>query len=324
MKMAWLVTGSAGFIGSNLCTMLLKNGHKVIGFDNLSTGKKSNIDRVMKNAHGRYNFVEGDVCDKDKISKIISSGIDVVVHLAAQGSVQKSFSNVAFNNRQNIDGFLNVFTAAGENNIAQFLYASSCAVYGETDVLPITEEHCPNPVSPYASSKLMNDLLSQNLSHIYPNTTAIGLRFFNIFGPWQDPFGDYAAVVPRWIDACIAGNKPIIFGDGSATRDFCYVGNVCELVEKLGIGKLEKISGVYNIASGKSISLNELFSEIVTALKEKNIKLDFDKADYQPWRDGDIKHSLGSIELASKKLDFAPLVVLKGGILKILSEQYGL
>jgi UDP-N-acetylglucosamine/UDP-N-acetylgalactosamine 4-epimerase len=324
MVSKWLITGSAGFIGSNLCKMLLEKGYEVVGYDNLSTGKQSNINRVMKNAQGRYNFVEGDICDKDKISKFISSGIDVVVHLAAQGSVQKSFSNVAFNNRQNIDGFLNVFTAAAENNIAKFLYASSCAVYGETDVLPITEEHCPNPVSPYASSKLMNDLLSQNLSHIYLNTTAIGLRFFNIFGPWQDPFGDYAAVVPRWIDAFITGNKPIIFGDGSATRDFCYVGNVCELVEKLGIGKLEKISGVYNIASGKSISLNELFSEIVTALKEKNIKLDFDKADYQPWRDGDIKHSLGSIELASKKLYFNPLVDLKDGVLKILNEQYGL
>jgi UDP-N-acetylglucosamine/UDP-N-acetylgalactosamine 4-epimerase len=324
MNVTWLVTGSAGFIGSNLCTMLLQNEHKVIGFDNLSTGKQSNIDRVMKNAQGRYNFVEGDICDKDKISKIISSEIDVVVHLAAQGSVQKSFSNVAFNNRQNIDGFLNVFNAAGENNIAKFIYASSCAVYGETDVLPITEELCPNPVSPYASSKLMNDLLSQNLSHLYPKTYTVGLRFFNIFGPWQDPFGDYAAVVPRWIDACIEGKQPIIFGDGSATRDFCYVGNVCELVENIGIGKIGNTSGVYNISSGVSISLNELYLEIIGALKEKYIKLNFGKADYQPWRDGDIKHSLGSIELARKKLDFAPSVDLRDGILNILSEQYGL
>jgi UDP-N-acetylglucosamine/UDP-N-acetylgalactosamine 4-epimerase len=322
--MKWLVTGSAGFIGSNLCTMLLKKGHKVIGLDNFSTGKQSNVDRVMENAQGLYHFIEGDICDKDKIHKIISSGIDVVVHLAAQGSVQKSFSNVAFNNRQNIDGFLNVFQAAGENNIAKFLYASSCSVYGETDVLPITENHCPNPLSPYATSKFMNDLLNQNLSHLYPNTTTIGLRFFNIFGPWQDPNGDYAAVVPRWIDACIEGKQPIIFGDGSATRDFCYVGNVCEIVEKLGIQKIKKPSGVYNIASGESISLNELYIEIVAALKEKNIKLNFDKSEYQPWRDGDIKHSLGSIDLAKKNLGYISSVNLKEGILNILTDQYGL
>jgi len=324
MSLRWLITGSAGFIGSNLCTMLLNNGHKVIGFDNLSAGKQENIDRVMNGAKGRYQFIEGDICDKDKISEVIKKDIDVVVHLAAQGSVQKSFAEVAFNNRQNIDGFLNVYTATGENKISQFIYASSCAVYGETNVLPITEELCPNPVSPYASSKLMNDLLSQNLSHLYPETNAVGLRFFNIFGPWQDPFGDYAAVVPRWIDACIEGKQPIIFGDGSATRDFCYVGNVCELVENIGIGKIGNTSGVYNISSGVSISLNELYLEIIGALKEKYIKLNFGKADYQPWRDGDIKHSLGSIELARKKLDFAPSVDLRDGILNILSEQYGL
>jgi UDP-N-acetylglucosamine 4-epimerase len=323
MSMTWLVTGSAGFIGSNLCKVLLDNGHTVIGYDNLSTGKRANVERVMESAQGRYDFVEGDICNKEQITKVLTKGVDVVVHLAAQGSVQKSFADVVFNNRQNIDGFLNVYTATAEHKITRFIYASSCAIYGETDRLPITEEHCPNPLSPYASSKLMNDFLTQNLAHIYPATKSIGLRFFNIFGPWQDPKGDYAAVVPRWIDACLAGNKPIIFGDGSATRDFCYVGNVCELVENIGVGKVSDIFGVYNIASGVSTSLNTLYTNIVGSLKTKGVNLNFDSAEHLPWREGDIKHSLGSIALANKELVFSPSVDLNNGILKILNEQYG-
>ncbi len=324
MSFTWLVTGSAGFIGSNLASRLLRRGDNVIGIDNLSAGKQSNVDRVMAESKGAYTFVKGDICNKDDVAKCFDFGVDAVVHLAAQGSVQKSFVDVAYNNRQNIDGYLNVLTASGERGVSQFIYASSCAIYGDTDVLPIDEKQCPDPVSPYASSKLLNDLLGKNLSSQYPNMTITGLRFFNIFGPWQDPDGDYAAVIPKWIDLCVAGKQPIIFGDGSATRDFCYVGNICDLIENIGsseAGALE--SGVYNIASQTPTSLNDLFAAVTTGLTGKGVSIHFDKPDYKPWRDGDIVHSMGSIGLVREKLGFEPKVDLKQGIEMILSEQYG-
>ncbi len=323
MSLTWLVTGSAGFIGSNLCSQLLARGDKVIGLDNLSTGKQANVDRVLASAEGRYTPIKGDICNPDDIQQCFRSQVDVVVHLAAQGSVQKSFADVAGNNRQNIDGFLNMLRASGEHKVAQFIYASSCAVYGDSDDLPISESHCPDPVSPYASSKLMNDLLNRNLAHLYADTRITGLRFFNIFGPWQDPFGDYAAVVPKWSDLCIEGKQPIVYGDGTATRDFCYVGNVCNLVESIGSGKLGRGTGIYNVASGVSITLNELYEAVTGALVKKGIQLNFDAPNYQPWREGDILHSLGAIDLARKELNFEPKIGLAEGIDRILTEQYG-
>ena len=323
-NLKWLVTGSAGFIGSNLCQRLLARGDSVIGLDNLSTGKQANVDRLMSVGEGRYRQILGDICDPGAIEEGFADGIDVVVHLAAQGSVQKSFADVAFNNRQNIDGFVNMLCASGEHKIGQFIYASSCAVYGDTEVLPISESQCPDPVSPYASSKLMNDLLSRNLAHLYPQTKITGLRFFNIFGPWQDPFGDYAAVIPKWIDLCMEGKRPILYGNGSATRDFCYVGNVCGLIEKIGSVQAEHPGGVYNVASEVAVSLNELYEAVTAALAGKQISLDFDGPDYRPWREGDILHSLGSIELARRELGFEPEIDLRAGIELILSEQYGL
>lgn len=323
MANTWLVTGSAGFIGSNLCTRILADGGNVIGLDNFSTGKKENVNRVLAGADGRYRFVEGDICDRASVASLLD-GVDVVVHLAAQGSVQKSFADVFHNNRQNIDGFVSMLTAAGDKGVNSFIYASSCAIYGDTEELPIGESHCPKPLSPYASSKLMNDLLARNLAHLYPQMRIAGLRFFNIFGPWQDPFGDYAAVIPRWIDRCLAGQRPIIFGDGGATRDFCYVGNVCDLVVRIGKGQAGVAQGVYNVASGKGVSLNGLYAAVVEALRGRGIETPFDGPEYLPWREGDIVHSLGDIELARRELGFEPAIDLRAGIDRILSEQYGL
>jgi UDP-N-acetylglucosamine 4-epimerase len=319
----WLVTGGAGFIGSNLCTRILAVGGNVIGLDNFSTGKRQNVDRVMAMANGRYRFVEGDVCDRKLVSGLLE-GVDTVVHLAAQGSVQKSFADVSYNNRQNIDGFVAVLTATGEVGVPRFIYASSCAVYGDTKELPISEILCPRPMSPYASSKLMNDLLAWNLKHLYPRTRIAGLRFFNIFGPWQDPYGDYAAVIPRWIDLCISGQRPIVFGDGSATRDFCYVGNVCDLVIRIGTGQAGEAQGVYNIASGLATSLSDLCATILDALRSRGVKLSFDGPEHKPWREGDIVHSLGDIALAARALGFSPAIGLREAIEALLKEQYGL
>lgn len=319
----WLITGSAGFIGSNLCSNLLDLGVQVIGVDNLSTGKHANVARVMSNSEGRYRFVEGDVCDHQLIAEL-ASGVDAVVHLAAQGSVQKSFTDINHNNRQNIDGFVSVLTAAGIKEVPHFVYASSCALYGDTDQLPIGEHLCPRPLSPYASSKLMNDLLANNLTHQYPRTRITGLRFFNIFGPWQDPHGDYAAVIPRWIDRCLSGQRPIIFGDGGATRDFCYVGNVCDLVRDIGFGRTGGARGVYNVASGRATSLSSLCQSVLSALRGRGVELPFDAPEHRPWREGDIVHSLGDVTLAQRELNFRPAVDLRQGIEAILSLQYGL
>lgn len=323
MKGSWLITGSAGFIGSNLCARLLAAGARVVGVDNLSTGKLANVDRVMAGAGGRYRFVEGDICNRQLVADL-AVGTDAVVHLAAQGSVQKSFADVAYNNRQNIDGFVTVLTAAGEQGVPRFIYASSCAVYGDTLDLPISESLCPRPLSPYASSKLMNDLLARNLMHLYPRMRIAGLRFFNIFGPWQDPCGDYAAVIPRWIDRCMSGQPPIIFGDGGATRDFCYVGNVCDLVLRIATGQAGEAQGVYNVASGTATSLSTLCAEILGALRSRGLVPPFDRPEHLPWREGDIVHSLGDIRLARRDLGFSPGVDLRRGIEAILDEQYRL
>lgn len=323
MTLNWLVTGSAGFIGSNLCARILARGDNVIGLDNFSTGKRENLARVMGAAAHRYRFIEGDVCDRKCLENLIRD-VDVVVHLAAQGSVQKSFENVAYNNRQNIDGFVSALTASGELGTRQFIYASSCAVYGDTQDLPISESCCPHPLSPYASSKLMNDLLAENLMHLYPGTRIAGLRFFNIFGPWQDPHGAYAAVIPRWIDRAISGQQPIIFGDGSATRDFCYVGNVCDLIIRMGLGQQGEAQGVFNVASGKATSLSELSNILLDMLRDRGVKFPFDGPDHKPWNEGDIVHSLGDISLAARALSFVPPVGLRDGIDALLKEQCGL
>ncbi len=322
MTKTWLVTGSAGFIGSNLCERLLVDGASVIGLDNLATGKRDNVDRNMAAAQGRYRFVDGDICDRTLVTSLME-GVDALVHLAAQGSVQKSFADVGYNNRQNIDGFVTMLTEAGRCDIRRFIYASSCAVYGDTQDLPIKEELCPKPLSPYASSKLMNDLLASNLAHRFPATRITGLRFFNIFGPWQDPYGDYAAVIPKWIDRCLAGQQPIVFGDGTATRDFCYVGDVCNLVTRIGSDAAGEARGVFNVASGRPTSLAELAAAVLTELKAAGFILPFAGPENQPWRDGDIVHSLGDIGRAGRELGFKPAFDLTGGIRAVLQQQYG-
>ncbi len=321
MYKTWFVTGAAGFIGSNLCEHLLHLGRCVYALDNYSTGKRENIDRVNKVSNGEFNFIEGDILDYELVKSLCLKS-DVVVHLAAQGSVQKSFFDIKYNNLQNIDGFTNLLVASGESNVYKFIYASSCAVYGNTGKSSISEKYCPSPLSPYASSKLLNDFLGMNLSSRYSSMDITGLRFFNIFGPFQDPNGDYAAVIPKWIDACINGSTLNIFGDGSATRDFCYVGNICDTI--LDIVSLDSglSSGVYNIGSGKSTSLNELHNLIVKLLSKHNVRVSLEKPKYLPWRDGDIVHSLSNVDLAKNTLNFSPKVNLSDGIDNILSIQY--
>jgi UDP-N-acetylglucosamine/UDP-N-acetylgalactosamine 4-epimerase len=292
--------------------------------DNFSTGKQQNIDRLLELRKDNFIFIKGDICNLEDINICFKEKIDAVVHLAAQISVQKSFIDINHNNRLNIDGFVNVLRASGINKVLEFIYVSSCSVYGNANLLPITENQIPDPLSPYASSKLMNEYLAKNLSHIYPDTNIIGFRLFNLFGPWQDPFGDYAAVIPKWINLCMEGKQPIIYGDGNATRDFCYVENVCNMILEIGNRHEKDLNGIYNIGSGQSSSLNDLYNFIISSLSNNGISMDFEKPIYKPWREGDIIHSLGSIDLAIDTIGFDPKINLEMGISKLLKIQYGL
>jgi UDP-N-acetylglucosamine 4-epimerase len=316
----WFVSGAAGFIGSNLCEHLLRAGCRVIGFDNFVTGKRRNVERVAAVQPRCFEFIDGDVRDRPAVAQAIE-GADVVVHLAAQGSVQKSFADVHYNNEVNVGGFLNVLTAAATRGVRRFVYASSCSVYGENANLPLKETEAPAPLSPYAVSKLADDLYAATVRHRYPSMSIYGLRFFNIFGPWQDPEGDYAAVIPKWVNALVAGERGVIFGDGAATRDFCYVGNVCNLISNLGDGE-SRPGGIYNIGTGQATSLNELYRSIVSVLEERGVRPQQMEPDYRPWRAGDILHSKADISRARAELDFAPEIGLLDGIRRILQEQY--
>lgn len=321
--MKWFVSGSAGFIGSNLCELLIKAGHQVVGIDNFLTGNKKNVDRVAGIEHGSYQFVDGDVCNQQLVEKLLD-GIDIFVHLAGQVSVVKSFLDLPLNNRVNIDGFSSALLASISANIKKFIYASSCAVYGNSDKLPLQECGPVFPLSPYATSKLMNEYLANNFNHNYPEIEFIGLRFFNIFGPWQDPGGDYSAVIPKWVDMIMKNKQPVIYGDGSATRDFCYVNNVCSLIE--GVGKKPDLSSsdIFNIASGSSVNLNELLRIIIEVVQKSGIDVKNLQPLYSNSRAGEIIHSSADISKAQKILGFEPKIDLHTGIEYMLKEQYGL
>lgn len=322
MSTTWLITGAAGFIGSNLCAYLIERGHDVLGVDNFSTGKRENVERVQRSSGGRFRFIEADIRDRAAMQSA-ARGVANVVHLAAQGSVQKSYVDIHHNNEVNVTGFLNTLSAAADGDAKTFIYASSCAVYGDNASLPIGETECPKPLSPYAASKLANDLYASCLAPRHPGMRLIGLRLFNIFGPWQDPEGDYAAVIPKWINLLLSGKSPVIFGDGSATRDFCYVGNVCALVDSLAQGQRGTSGNVYNIGTGQPTSLKALYQGIISILGRRKPLPALAKAEHRPWRQGDIVHSLADIARARHELGFEPRVGLQDGLEFILKQQYG-
>ena len=224
MTETWLVTGAAGFIGSNLSSHLLEAGERVVGFDNFASGTKANVERLSA-AEGDFAFVEGDIRDADAVIKA-ARGARVVVHLAAQVAVQESIEDFAYTDSVNVGGFLNVLSAAGGAKAETFIYASSCAVYGDAPALPLPEGEPPRPLSPYAVSKLADEHYAGVIDQSLAGTALLGFRLFNIYGPWQDASGGYAAVIPKWIECCLEGRRPVMFGDGEASRDFCFVGDV--------------------------------------------------------------------------------------------------
>ena len=314
-KSVWLVTGAAGFIGSHLVEELLTLNQEVIGIDNFLTGKKINLDLIKiaqpKNFKNHFSFYEIDITNADQLNELPK--IDYVLHQAALGSVPRSIENPIDTNHNNVTGFLNMLVFAKNQNIEKFIYASSSSVYGDHPELPKIEEQTGNLLSPYALSKKVNEQYAEVFSRVYKIKT-VGLRYFNVFGPRQDPNGQYAAVIPKWINATIQ-NKPItINGDGSTSRDFCYIKNVIQANILAALGDMpDKNAGIYNISCGGQTTLNELakFIQDEVALYVKNLKSEIL---YQDFRKGDIKHSIADISMASKFLGYDPEYDFESGM----------
>ncbi|MBI9066059.1 MAG: SDR family oxidoreductase [Salinivirgaceae bacterium] len=304
-----LITGGAGFIGSNLVEYFLEKGHQVVCLDNLATGFKHNIEAYFENIN--FTFIEGDIRDLDTCKKAVL-GCDYVLHQAALGSVPRSIADPINTNSVNIDGFLNMLVAARDEGIKRFVYAASSSTYGDSKELPKVEDKIGKPLSPYAITKYVNELYADVFAKTY-GMECIGLRYFNVFGRRQDPNGAYAAVIPLWVKNLLNHEAPIINGDGSFSRDFTYIENVVQANEKAMkassedlLENKEYVAQVFNVAFGGNTTLNELF----TALKENLKKFDKEIAsiepEYGPTREGDIPHSHASIEKAKRILKYNP------------------
>jgi UDP-N-acetylglucosamine 4-epimerase len=317
----WLITGAAGFIGSSLADYLLDHGQCVVGLDNFFSSKRANIDRLEFRYGSRFRFIKGDILDTNVLS-LAMEGCDVVAHLAAQVSVMRSIKMPKETHDINTTGFLNVLQCADKAGAKSLVYASSCSIYGDNDKLPLVESEEPRPMNPYAASKLANEAYAAGFRILAPNLSIVGLRFFNIFGAWQDANGSYAAVIPKWIGLLKDGKQPLLFGDGSASRDFCHVQNVCEAIWRSAMAGRSVSGKVFNVASGTATRLDELYALIVRLLREKFLTYDFPEPIYQPWRNGEILHSYGSPTRSADLLDFRCEVALEEGLRRMLAEEY--
>ena len=312
-----LVTGGAGFIGSNLVEALLNDARvgKVRVLDNLATGFQHNLDAFRD--HPKFEFFEGDIRDFDTCLKA-TEGIHLISHQAALGSVPRSIKDPITTNAVNIDGTLHMFNAAVENKVKRVVFAASSSTYGDSQGLPKVEHIIGKPLSPYAVTKYVNELYADVFAKTY-DFEYIGLRYFNVYGPKQDPNGAYAAVIPLFFKAAIDGNGPIINGDGTNSRDFTYVDNAVEAnILGLFTENAEAINQVYNIACGERTTLNELWENIKSVT---NCTVD---ATHGPNRSGDIPHSLASIEKAQSLLNYTGKVKLKEGLLKAFEFYKGI
>ncbi|ELV8715339.1 NAD-dependent epimerase/dehydratase family protein, partial [Vibrio vulnificus] len=269
----WLVTGVAGFIGSNLLEKLLKLDQTVVGLDNFATGHQHNLDEVQSlvtaEQWGRFRFIEGDIRDYASCEQAVI-GVDYVLHQAALGSVPRSIADPLTTNAANITGFLNMLQAAKEAQVKSFTYAASSSTYGDHPALPKVEENIGNPLSPYAVTKYVNELYAGVYARTYGFKT-VGLRYFNVFGRRQDPNGAYAAVIPKWFAAMINGEDVFINGDGETSRDFCYIDNVVQMNLLAATANEDVKDNIYNVAVGERTSLNELYQLIKLSLEEVSI-----------------------------------------------------
>ena len=315
----WLVTGVAGFIGSNLLEHLLKLNQRVIGLDNFATGHQYNLDEVQglvsQEQWAGFTFIEGDIRNLDDCQKACA-GVDYVLHQAALGSVPRSINDPITTNAANITGFLNMLVAARDAQVASFTYAASSSTYGDHPALPKVEENIGKPLSPYAVTKYVNELYADVFAKTY-GFKCIGLRYFNVFGKRQDPNGAYAAVIPKWTASMIQGEEVFINGDGETSRDFCFIENTVQMNILAATASEEAKNEVYNVAVGDRTTLNDLFHALQSALAE-NGKPYASKPVYRDFRAGDVRHSQADISKASTKLGYAPEFRIMDGIAKAM------
>ncbi len=314
----WLVTGCAGFIGSNLLETLLRLDQAVVGLDNFSTGKPGNMEEVktlvMPQQWGRFKFIEGDIRSLDTCQQA-AQGVDCILHQAALGSVPRSIEDPLRSHESNVNGFLNLLVAARDHRVKRLVYASSSSVYGDQPDLPKREDKIGSPLSPYAVTKRINELYAKVFARCYGLET-IGLRYFNVFGPRQDPEGPYAAVIPKWIAAMLKGDPIYINGDGETSRDFCFVENTVQANLLAAMtSHPEAANQVYNVALNERTTLNELFSLLRGKLSSALCPpTSIPSPIYRPFRPGDVRHSQADVSEAQRLLAYQPTHTLAQGL----------
>lgn len=320
----WLITGIAGFIGSNLLETLLMLNQRVVGLDNFATGHRYNLDEVRAivspDRWRDFTFIEGDIRSLEDCRKACQ-GVEYVLHQAALGSVPRSVANPIATNETNISGFLNLLVAARDANVGRFVYAASSSTYGDHPGLPKVEDRIGRPLSPYAVTKYVNELYADVFARTY-GFNSIGLRYFNVFGPRQDPNGAYAAVIPKWIASMIKGEPVYVNGDGETSRDFCFIENVCQInLLAATADKPEAINQIYNVAVGDRTTLNELYWQLQLNLLPRYPHLKGAQPMYRDFRAGDVRHSLADISKASSLLGYQPTHHIGEG-LKVAMDWY--
>ena len=322
----WLITGVAGFIGSNLLEALLKLNQRVVGLDNFSTGHQRNLDEVQSlvktTEWNNFSFIKGDIRNLDDCRRAMvwrHNSVEYVLHQAALGSVPRSIEDPIITNSANITGYLNMLVAARDAKVKRFVYAASSSTYGDHPDLPKVEDKIGKPLSPYAVTKYVNELYADVFGKTY-GLQSIGLRYFNVFGPRQDPDGAYAAVIPKWIASMIKGEPVYINGDGETSRDFCFIENVCQanllaaimtdcsqhMGENLEVSGISLVNQVYNIAVGDQTTLNKLYAQLNLNLIALYPHLKDAKPVYRDFRSGDVRHSLADISRAGALLGYQP------------------
>ncbi|MBO4300219.1 MAG: Vi polysaccharide biosynthesis UDP-N-acetylglucosaminuronic acid C-4 epimerase TviC [Desulfovibrio sp.] len=319
----WLVTGVAGFIGSNLLERLLQLGQTVIGLDNFLTGYQKNLDMVRnivgEEAWRRFVFVEGDIRDLDTCRQVCKD-VQHVLHEAALGSVPRSIDDPLLSNGCNISGFLNMLVAARDAGVQSFVYAASSSTYGDSPELPKVEDKIGRPLSPYAVTKYVNELYADVFHRCY-DFSSIGLRYFNVFGQRQDPYGAYAAVIPQWFANLVKGKTVYVNGDGETSRDFCYIDNVVQANLLASFAKDEARNMIYNVAFGQRTTLNELFVLIRDEVSRHKPEAGEARSVHRDFRAGDVRHSLADITRARTLLGYAPQFDVRQG-LRLAGDWY--
>jgi UDP-N-acetylglucosamine 4-epimerase len=312
----WLVTGAAGFIGSNLVQALLALGQRVTGLDNFATGYRHNLDEVRDlvgpDAWAGFQFIEGDIRDAATCARACA-GVDFVLHEAALGSVTRSIEDPQRTHDTNVNGFVNMLLAARDAHVKRFVYAASSSTYGDHPGLPKVEDQIGKPLSPYAVTKYVNELYADVFARCY-GTESIGLRYFNVFGPRQDPQGAYAAVIPQWVAAMVAGQPVFINGDGETSRDFCFIDNVVQANVLAALAPGGAANQVYNVALNERTSLNQLYRMMRELLVPRFPHLQGKQPQYKDFRAGDVRHSQADITRARELLGYAPTHRIDAGL----------